>query len=68
MSAVHKPNMNFDNEKKTHTPYREVAKASMRSAYEEFMRPKKATAVKKEKRKKDSNVVTDAKTFRKWFK
>jgi hypothetical protein len=40
----------------------------MRSAYEDFMRPKKATAVKKEKRKKDSNVVTDAKTFKKWFK
>jgi hypothetical protein len=68
MSAVHKPNMNFDNEKKTHIPYREVAKASMRSAYEEFMRPKKAPAIKKEKRKKDSNVVTDAKTFKKWFK
>lgn len=68
MSAVHQPNLNFDNEKKTHTPYREVAKASMRSAYEEFMRPKAGAAVKKEKRKKDSNVVSDAKMFGKWFK
>ncbi len=68
MSAVNKPNMNFDNEKKTHIPYQEVAKGSFRSSYENFMRPKKASAVKKEKRKKDSNVVTDAKTFKKWFK
>jgi hypothetical protein len=68
MSAVHQPNLNFDNEKRTHTPYREVVRHSMQSKYEEFMRPKKMVAAKKEKRKKDSNVVTDAKTFRKWFK
>jgi hypothetical protein len=68
MSAVNRPNLNFDNEKRTHTPYREVVRHSMQSKYEEFMRPKKMIAAKKEKRKKDSNVVTDAKTFRKWFK
>jgi len=68
MSAVNRPNMNFDNEKKTHVPYREVAAGTFKSKYEEFMRPKKATAVKKEKRKKDSNVSPDAKTFRQWFK
>jgi len=40
----------------------------MQSKYEQFMRPKPAAAVKKEKHKKDSNVVMDAKMFRKWFK
>jgi hypothetical protein len=68
MSAVNQPNMNFDNEKKTHIPYREVAKASMRSAYEDFIRPKKVTSVKKETRKKDSNGVSVGKNFQKWFK
>lgn len=68
MSAVNRPNLNFDNEKQTHKPYREVAAGSFKSKYEEFMRPKKATTVKKEKRKKDSNVSHDAKNFRKWFK
>lgn len=68
MSAVNRPNMNFDNEKQTHRPYREVAAGSFKSKYEEFMRPKKGTMVKKEKRKKDSNVSSDAKTFRQWFK
>lgn len=68
MSAVNRPNLNFDNEKRTHVPYREVAAGSFRSKYEEFMRPKKVAAVKKEKRKKDNNVSSDAKTFRQWFK
>jgi hypothetical protein len=68
MSAVNRPNLNFDNEKQTHVPYREVASGSFKSKYEEFMRPKRATTVKKEKRKKESNVSSDAKTFRQWFK
>ena len=68
MSAVNRPNKNFDNEKQTHVPYREVAKGSFISKYEEFMRPKAAQANKKEKRQKDSNVSSNAKNFRKWFK
>jgi hypothetical protein len=68
MSAVHKPNLNFDNEKQTHIPYREVVKASMRSAYEDFMRPKKVTTLKKEKRVKDTSINPDTENFQKWFK
>lgn len=68
MSAVNRPNLNFDNEKQTHVPYREVAAGSFKSKYEEFMRPKRGAMVKKEKHKKDNNVSSDAKTFRQWFK
>ncbi len=60
--------MNFDNETKTHVPYREVAAGTFKTKYEEFMRPKTGTMVKKEKRKKDSNVSSDIDKFKKWFK
>ena len=43
MSAVHRPNMNFDNETKVHVPYSEIMKGSLESAYDKFMRPKKAS-------------------------
>ena len=42
MSAVHKPNMNFDNETKVHIPYKLVLQGSFQSAYEKFRRPKSA--------------------------
>lgn len=68
MSAVNRPNLNFDNEKQTHRPYREVAAGTLKSKYEEFMRPKRAVTVTKEKRKRETDVGSDAKTFKKWFK
>ena len=68
MSAVHKPNMNFDNETKEHIPYSEIVKGSLESAYDKFMRPKKATASPKRKKRKEIEIQKDSKTFNKWFK
>jgi hypothetical protein len=68
MSAVHKPNMNFDNETKVHIPYKLVLQGSFQSAYEKFRRPKSATAVKKVKTKKESNIQKDTTAYNKWFK
>ena len=47
MSAVHKPNMNFDNETMVHVPYQVVLQGTFQSAYDKFRRPKSATAEKK---------------------
>ena len=63
MSAVHKPNMNFDNETKVHIPYKLVLQGSFQSAYEKFRRPKSATAVKKVKAKKESNIQKHLSVF-----
>ena len=68
MSAVHKPNLNFDNEIRVHIPYSEIMKGSLESAYERFMRPKKATSQKKVKHRKEIEIQKDPKTFNKWFK
>ena len=68
MSAVHRPNMNFDNETMVHTPYSEIMKGSLESAYDKFMRPKKAVADKKLKQRKEIEIQKDSKTFNKWFK
>ena len=43
MSAVHKPNMNFDNETMVHVPYKVVLQGTFQSAYDRFRRPKPAT-------------------------
>jgi hypothetical protein len=68
MSAVHRPNLNFDNETKVHIPYSEIMKGSLESAYERFMRPKKIVKEKKVKMRKDTEIQKDPKTFNKWFK
>lgn len=68
MSAVHKPNMNFDNETKVHVPYKLVLQGSFQSAYEKFRRPKSAIAVKKVKIRKASDIQTDTTAYNKWFK
>ncbi len=68
MSAVHRPNKNFDNETKVHIPYSEIVKGSLESAYDRFMRPKKATNQKKVKARKEIEIQKDSKTFNKWFK
>jgi len=68
MSAVHRPNMNFDNETKVHVPYSEIMKGSLESAYDKFMRPKKATGTTKSKKRKEIEIQKDSKTFNKWFK
>ena len=67
MSAVHKPNMNFDNETKVHVPYSEIMKGSLESAYDKFMRPKKASNTTKSKKRKEIEIQKDSKTFNKWF-
>jgi hypothetical protein len=68
MSAVHKPNLRFDEETKVHVPYSEIMKGTLESAYDKFMRPKKAVAVKKPKQRKEIEIQKDSKTFNKWFK
>ena len=68
MSIVHKPNMNFDNETIVHVPYTVVLQGTFQSAYDRFRRPKSATAVKKIKPKKESNIQKDTTAYNKWFK
>ena len=67
MSAVHKPNMNFDNETRVHVPYSEIMKGNLLSSYEKFRRPK-ALPDKKKKVKKEIVIQKDPKSFNKWFK
>jgi hypothetical protein len=68
MSAVHKPNMNFDNETMVHVPYKVILQGTFQSAYDRFRRPKSATAVKKVKTKKESDIQKDTTAYNKWFK
>ena len=68
MSAVHKPNMNFDNETMVHVPYKIVLQGIFQSAYDRFRRPKSATAEKKIKTKKESDIQKDTTAYNKWFK
>ena len=64
-SPVYQPNMNFDNEKKTHTPYSEIIKGQLKSSYEKFREPKQLTDKKKKKKALLEPVRT---TINKWFK
>ena len=68
MSIVHKPNMNFDNETMVHVPYTVVLQGTFQSAYDRFRRPKPATAEKKIKTKKESDIQKDTTAYNKWFK
>ena len=68
MSAVHKPNMNFDNETMVHVPYQVVLQGTFQSAYDKSRRPKSATAEKKIKTKKESDIQKDTTAYNKWFK
>jgi hypothetical protein len=68
MSAVHKPNMNFDNETMVHVPYQIVLQGTFQSAYDRVRRPKSATAEKKIKTKKESDIQKDTTAYNKWFK
>ena len=68
MSAVHKPNMNFDNETMVHVPYKIVLQGTFQSAYDRFRRPKPALAEKKIKTKKESDIQKDTTAYNKWFK
>lgn len=65
MSVVHKPNLNFDNEKKIHTPYSEIVRGQLKSSYEKFREAKKLTDKKKKKKALPEPVRT---TINKWFK
>ena len=64
-SPVYQPNMNFDNEKKTHTPYSEIARGQLKSSYEKFREPKQLQDKKKKKKALPEPVRT---TMNKWFK
>ena len=68
MSAVHKLNMNFDNETMVHVPYKVVLQGTFQSAYDRFRRPKPATVEKKIKTKKESDIQKDTTAYNKWFK
>lgn len=51
MSAVHKPNLNFDNEHKEHVPYQVVLAGELQSSYKKLMQqaPTRTTKSKKQK-------------------
>lgn len=67
MSAVNRPNMNFDNETMEHIPYSNIVKGQLQSSYEKFRRPK-TLPDKKKKAKKQVVIEKDPKSFKKWFK
>lgn len=71
MSAVDRPNRNFDNEKQTHTPYTEIVKGNLKSSYEKFRSIKNIHAPAKKKRKQpalEDLPRVDPTAYRKWFK
>lgn len=68
MSAVNRPNMNFDNEHKVHVPYSKIMAGELKSAYERFRKPKSGkAATRKTKVTKNTESVADATIFKKWF-
>jgi hypothetical protein len=67
MSIVHKPNLNFDNETKTHIPYSEIVRGQLKSSYEKFREPK-LIQTKKKKVKREVAIEKDPRSFNKWFK
>jgi len=68
MSAVNRPNMNFDNEHKVHVPYSKIMSGELKSAYERFRKPKSGKAApRKTKVTKNTESVADATIFKKWF-
>jgi hypothetical protein len=70
MSAVNRPNMNFDNEHKEHIPYSEIIKGTMRSSYEKFRSIKNVHAppAKKKKHVNPEDLPrVDPTAYRKWF-
>jgi hypothetical protein len=66
MSAVHRPNRNFENETREHIPYSVMMTGSLQSAYERFRTPKKVTEKPKKKKKALPDPVIT--TMNKWFK
>jgi len=68
MSAVNRPNMNFDNEHKVHVPYSKIMSGSMQSAYERFRKPKSGKPTQRKiKVTKNTESSADVATFKKWF-
>ncbi len=67
MSIVNKPNRNFDNETKTHIPYSVLMSGSMESSIERFRKPKKLADKKVKRKKQESVIEKDTKSFKKWF-
>jgi hypothetical protein len=67
MSVVHKPNLNFDKETKTHVPYSVLMSGSMESSIERFRKPKKLVEKKTKKSKPEKTIQKDTKAFKKWF-
>ncbi len=67
MNVVHKPNLNFDNETKTHVPYSVLMSGSMESSIERFRKPKKLVEKKTKKSKPEKTIQKDTKAFKKWF-
>ena len=64
MSAVHRPNKNFDNETMIHTPYSEIVRGQLKSSYEKFRESKTMPDKKKKKKTLPAPVRT---TMNKWF-
>lgn len=65
MSAVHRPNKNFDNETMIHTPYSEIVRGQLKSSYEKFREAKTLPDKKKKKKKALPEPVRT--TMNKWF-
>jgi hypothetical protein len=59
MSAVNRPNMNFDNERKEHIPYSATQQPKdMKALYDKLM---KSVDIK-------PNTIRDKQVYNKWFK
>jgi len=60
MSAI-RPNMNFDNEHKEHTPYKELTAASLQQRYTQLMKTPENTG------RHRAPAIKDVGVYKRWF-
>ena len=58
-----RPNLNFDNEKKTHIPYSEIMRGKLKSSYETMKQPTNT----KQPDSRISTINNSSKSFKRWF-
>ena len=61
MSACHRPNLNFDNERKEHVPYSELNNQSSKDMQALYAKLMKSADIK-------PHTVRDGQVYSKWFK
>jgi hypothetical protein len=67
MSAVHRPNLNFDNEHKEHVPYQVVLAGELQSSYKRLMQQAPTSTTAKSKKHRES-AKADPASLNRFFK